>query len=152
MELTIRDLQQSDKPELRKMVFGLYDEDDLEISMTEDIFERNFAQGLKGDDSFRIVLLETPSGDAAGYAMLMKQWSGEAGGWTLLLDELYVKAEYRGHGLGTKFLHWLDEQYADEVYTFYLETSKDNETARKLYRRVGFEESTYQTMQKHFPD
>lgn len=132
------------------MVFGLYEEDDLDTEMTDDIFERNFKQALKGVDSLRIVVFEE-GGQPAGYAMLMKQWSGDIGGWILLIDELYVNKQFRGQGMATRFFDWLDSEYSTQVNMFYLETSRNNEAARRLYRKIGFIESSLKSMYKPQP-
>lgn len=148
--MTIRNINSNDKDDLRPMVFGLYEEDDLDTEMTEDVFSRNVAQALKGSESLRIVIFEC-DGRPAGYSMLMKQWSGETGGWILLVDELYVNKAYRGHGIATQFFDWLDSEYCGRVNMFYLETSRNNESARRLYRRVGFRESSLKSMYKPQP-
>lgn len=148
--MTIRDITQADKENLKPMVFGLYEEDDIDTHMTDEIFTRNFRQALKGNDSLRIVIFEV-DGAPAGYSMIMKQWSGESGGWLLMIDELYVSKDFRGMGIATEYFDWLDSEYSDEVRMYYLETSRDNEGARRLYRKIGFVETSYKSMYKPQP-
>lgn len=145
--MTIRNITAADKEALKPMVFGLYEEDDLDTEMTDEIFDRNVYQALKNNESLRIVIFEA-NGKPAGYSMLMKQWAGDIGGWLLMIDELYVNKDFRGHGLATHFFDWLDKEYSNAVSMFYLETSRDNESARRLYRKMGFKESSFKSMYK----
>ncbi len=46
-------------------------------------------------------------GEAAGYAICCLSASQEACGRVLWLDELYIKPQFRGKGLGTEFFEFL---------------------------------------------
>lgn len=82
--------------------------------------------------------------EVAGYGLIAKAFSQEHGGPLVWIDEVYVRAPYRGKGLGKEFFEYIFERYKDSA--FRLETEKDNERARKLYGQLGFEELGYLQM------
>lgn len=84
--------------------------------------------------------------EVAGYAICAISASQEACGRILWLDELYVKPEYRGKGLGTKFFSFLED--SDEYGFIRLEVEKDNERAMKLYRSLGYRDAQYVSLYK----
>ena len=78
-----------------------------------------------------------------GYALLAKTWSQEAGGLAIWVEELYLRPEARGKGMGTAFFAWLLENRPAARYR--LETEPDNVRAKALYRRQGFEFLNYES-------
>jgi GNAT superfamily N-acetyltransferase len=88
----------------------------------------------------RAVVLEI-DGATAGYALLISYWSNELGGEVCVIDELYVAPEHRGSAYATRFLESLAarrEPWVANAVALALETTPDNERARRLYERVGF--------------
>ena len=63
----------------------------------------------------------------------------------LLIEELYIKEEYRNHGIGTKVLDFLKEEYKD-YRRIRLEVEKNNLRALKLYKKIGFDNLEYLQM------
>lgn len=88
--------------------------------------------------------------DTAGYALLCKSYSREAGGAAVWIDELYVRPEYRGQGLGSEFFEFLEKNIPAARYR--LETEPDNVRARRLYERMGFKPLEYMQMVKDNPE
>lgn len=111
--------------------------------VAEQNFETTFDALMSGTPYAACYLLEV-KGQAAGYALLAKTFSQEAGGETWWIEELYLRPEYRGHGLGTEFFAWLMKQ--EGVKRFRLEIEPDNTLAKKLYERVGFSSLGYEQM------
>ena len=100
--------------------------------------------------SFDLFLSGTPYGDAfifevdgtvLGYGVLAYTHSQEAGGRVVWIEEIYVKAEYRGRGLGSEFLEFVKKNVPAKRYR--LETEPENTRAAALYRRHGFEHFEY---------
>ena len=87
------------------------------------------------------------SGAVLGYALLAFSYSNEAGGDVVWVDELYVKSEYRGMGIGNRFFDFLSNEYKDFA-RFRLETEPANDGAKRLYKRMGFEPLEYSQMIK----
>lgn len=81
-----------------------------------------------------------------GYAMVAKSFSTEFGKPCMWIEDLYIKDEYRGLGLGSKFLNYISEKYADAILR--LEVEKENERAVRVYEKCGFEELPYMEMKK----
>ncbi len=82
----------------------------------------------------------------AGYAMIAKSFSTEFGRPCVWIEDLYLKQEYRGLGIGTKFFEYIEQAYPDCL--FRLEVEKENIQAMRLYRKRGFEILPYTEMKK----
>lgn len=75
----------------------------------------------------------------AAYLVLTASYSLEYGGDTMLVDELFVRDDRRGQGLGTALLD-AGEAYARRrgVRALFLEVGTTNADAHRLYRRRGY--------------
>lgn len=85
--------------------------------------------------------------EVVGYAVVVFSFSLEYGGLEAELDELSLKPEARGHGIGravTKLV--LDELRAIGAAVVTLETEADNQAARAFYSRLGFADSERRLM------
>lgn len=106
-------------------------------------------------DTFDLIINGTPFADAfiiendgaaAGYVLLAYTYSNEAGGTVVWIEELYIKPEMRGQGLGTNSLKTLINRYKNSAARIRLEVEDYNTGAKKLYSRMGFENLEYQQM------
>ncbi len=111
------------------------------------------------EDCFDKVIAKNPlvrglmifnDGVPAGYAMLTFTYSCEAGGMIVWVDELYIKEEFRGMGLGTKVFSLIESEYKGVAQGIRLEVCPDNKSADALYRRLGFKELSYNQRLKWF--
>ncbi len=84
-------------------------------------------------------------GAAAGYALVAYYASQEYGGKIALFDELYIKPDFRGHGIGKKVFEFVESSGAVACR---LEVERSNERALKLYRALGYETFDYIQMSK----
>jgi GNAT superfamily N-acetyltransferase len=88
-------------------------------------------------------------GKPAGYFIVLYGFSLEYGGRVLELDELFVVAEFRGHGLGRSILGFVEAQAREfGAVVLSLETEPDNENAQAFYGRHGFTKLERQLMRK----
>jgi GNAT superfamily N-acetyltransferase len=88
-------------------------------------------------------------GKTAGYVVILWGFSLEYGGRVLELDELFIHAEFRGHGLGRAILEFVEAQArAVGAVLLTLETELKNENARTFYGRHGFTELMRKLMRK----
>ncbi len=78
-----------------------------------------------------------------GYGLLSRSFSPEVGGPIVWVEEIYLRPEGRGHGLGTEFLHYAKSKGAARVR---LEACPDNDRAMRLYLREGFTPLPYTQM------
>lgn len=101
-----------------------------------DVATRAFTP-LLADDSHGVVwLVDDPS--ARGYAVVTWGWSIESGGRDALVDEIY--AEPTGTGVGRALMERLLADTEERgIRSVFLETEVGNESARRFYRRLGFE-------------
>ena len=76
----------------------------------------------------------------AGYVVLTACYSLEFHGPFGLLDEFYIDERWRGKGLGTAALAFVDQQCRTRGWkSVRLEVAVQNLRAQELYRRSGFE-------------
>jgi GNAT superfamily N-acetyltransferase len=83
----------------------------------------------------RVVLAEDESG-VAGFACA---YGGDSAQWGSLLDNLHVRRQLHGHGVGRGLLSevacWCRANYAD--FGLYLWVNGTNHQARRFYERLG---------------
>ncbi|HKL60924.1 MAG TPA: GNAT family N-acetyltransferase, partial [Acholeplasma sp.] len=73
--------------------------------------------------------------DVAGYMLLTFSYSSEWGGEFVNIDELYVKDDYQGMGLGSKLLSFVEAKYKDQKAITLL-VNDENKNAKKLYNKI----------------
>jgi ribosomal protein S18 acetylase RimI-like enzyme len=78
--------------------------------------------------------------ELVGYVILTFVFSFEYGGKIAFLDELYIKKNARGKGIGNTTIQFIKEQAKQlNVKLLYLEVENHNENAQKLYLANDFE-------------
>ena len=87
-------------------------------------------------------------GRPAGYGLIAKSYSNEVGGLVVWLEELYIAEEFRGLGLGSKLIAYIEDQYRDRAARFRLEVTDSNVGAKRLYQKLGYERLSYEQMIK----
>lgn len=113
--------------------------------------EQSFQQIMDGSPYIQgFLFLE--EGQVAGYALVYPFYSNEMGGLCLMLEEIYIKPQFRGRGLGSQYLQQVAKAFGRPVAGLKLEVCPENEGARKLYERSGFHPLAYQSMVKTLPE
>ncbi|QIK69911.1 GNAT family N-acetyltransferase [Erysipelothrix sp. HDW6C] len=107
------------------------------------IFERNFDYIVNHDSAFGWFIYE--EGYVCGYVLCSMMYSTEVGGLSLWVEELSVEDGFQGKGIGSKTLNSLIEMFP-EVKRFRLEVAPSNESAKKLYKRLGYDFIAYEQM------
>ena len=88
----------------------------------------------------RVFLLEF-DGEKAGYTVLTFGFSLEFHGRDAFVDELYIVASHRGHGIGKQALNFLAEICRTEgLAALHLEVERANLIAQEVYRKQGFKD------------
>jgi diamine N-acetyltransferase len=78
-------------------------------------------------------------------------YSIEFGGRDAFLDELFVSADSRGRGLGTRALEVAAEACREAgIVALHLEVDHANTAAQRLYRRHGFVDHDRYLMTRRF--
>ena len=70
----------------------------------------------------------------------------EVGGMAAWIEELYIDEAFRNHGIGSKFFSFLSEELCGKIKRIRLEVGDENDGAKRLYERLGFEFLDYKQM------
>lgn len=132
------------------MMRALYAEDAAASGDLPRSFRRTVDHFLAHPDRGRVVLA-VAGGAVAGYAVLVPYWSNEFGGPLLFVDELYVRPEARGRGVGRGLLERVAAERPYDAVATGLEVSAANTRARRLYESLGFRERTNHTLVRLLP-
>lgn len=122
-----------------EMSLGLYEEDPSDYPIDASQIRRTLSTLRAEPWRGRPVVLEV-GGQAAGYALLISFWSNELGGEVCDIDEVYLRAPYRGRGHGSLLFDLLEraELWPAPPAALTLLVSPTNGRARALYERLGF--------------
>jgi GNAT superfamily N-acetyltransferase len=94
--LSIRPAHAADVPTLNRLVHEFAAFERLPIAATEAALLRD---GFSGSPKFRALMAEW-NDDAAGYALFFDYYSSFEGRAGLFLEDIYVRDQYRGKGIG----------------------------------------------------
>jgi len=116
-------------------------------------FDERTARGaltqLIGDESLGGAWLIESDGRTAGYLVLTYGFSLEFGGHDAFIDEIFLREEFRGRGLGRRALEFAETVCRGRgVRALLLEVERDNAAAQEVYRRSGFERRGFHLMVK----
>ncbi len=131
----IRKITMSDKDEYLAMVHDFYHSPAVLNPVPDEYFVKTFDELMHSDTYAEAYIFER-GGAVTGYALLAKTFSQEAGGLAVWIEELYIKPEYRGMGIGSEALDYIRQNVPAARYR--LETEPENERAAQLYCRHGF--------------
>jgi diamine N-acetyltransferase len=96
---------------------------------------------LLNNKSFGGVWLIQHQTEAIGYVVLTIGYSLEFHGRDAFIDELYIRANYRGQGIGTQALEYMQEVCRSlGIKALHLEVDRVNTKAQKLYHSLGFKD------------
>jgi len=138
----IRALERRDRADYLSMAHEFYAGDAVDHPIPDEFLERTFEE-LMGGSPYASCFVFEEEGAIRGYALLAKTWSQEAGGMVIWLEELYVRPEFQGRGLGQEFFRFLKETM--QPARFRLETEPHNHRAKALYQRQGFRFLDYES-------
>ena len=140
MDITIRPMRRSDANTVVEMMRDFYTSPAVITNGSEKIFAANVENCLGGSDFVEGFVFV--SGDKIiGYGMTAHGYSTEFGGECIWIEDIFIAAEWRGHGVGTKFIRHVKERYPDKI--FRLEVDADNVNALDFYKRLGFKALPY---------
>ena len=142
--ISIRKIKKTDKQQYFSMSREFYSSG-VTNSVIDDGGREKFCKEIISGELVKAFILEF-NDEIAGYAICALSASQEACGRVLWLDELFVKPEYRGEGIGTKFFTYLEN--SDDYGFIRLEVEKNNDKAMKLYRSLGYRDANYASLFK----
>ena len=145
MNSTIRLMQEDDRLHVIEMMKIFYASPAVFSNGSEEIFNADI-DNCVGDSPYIEGYIFENKNVVQGYAMIAKSFSTEFGKPCIWIEDLYVKEEFRGMGIGSAFLGYIEEKYPNSL--FRLEVEEDNEAALSVYRKDGFEVLPYMEMKK----
>ncbi len=83
-----------------------------------------------------------------GYTMIVRSYSTEYGGICIWVEDLYLLPAYRGKGLGSIILEFIENTFQKEAVRFRLEVAKSNKKAIEAYHKNGYKQLDYIQMTK----
>ncbi|QGY42620.1 GNAT family N-acetyltransferase [Maribellus comscasis] len=132
MEFKIRPVRKSDYSDLIEMF-----KEFATFQQTPERMVNSVAEMEKEAEFLNGFVVETASGTIAGYAtwfFAYFTWIGKS----VYMDDLYVKPEYRGNGLGQKLINSVIQKAKQEnCKRVHWQVSKWNKSAIGFYKKLG---------------
>ena len=145
MATNIRKMTRNDKNTIIDMMRVFYASPAVLSNGSEEIFEADIENCVNESPYLEGFIFEA-NGEIQGYGMIAKSFSTEFGKPCIWIEDLYLKPEYRGLGIGSMFFAYLEEVYTDCI--FRLEVEEENERAIHVYEKNGFAVLPYMEMKK----
>lgn len=145
MNSTIRLMNKEDKAGVLEMMRMFYASPAVFTNGSDEIFTKDIENCINENPYLEGYIIED-SKDIQGYAMIAKSFSTEFGKLCIWIEDLYIKDEHRGLGLGNMLMEFITKKYTDCI--FKLEVEEENERAIKLYKKHSFTVSPYLEMKK----
>ena len=145
MQSTIRVMEKKDRRQVLEMMRVFYASPAVFSNGSEEIFETDFDTCISDSPYLEGYIFENTK-DIQGYAMIAKSFSTEFGKPCIWIEDIYVKDEYRGLGIGSAFLKFIESKYPFSVLR--LEVEAENEKAVNVYKKNGYEIIPYMEMKK----
>lgn len=139
----IRSMIRSDREAVISMMRVFYSSEAVATDGSEEIFHQDFENCVNESPYLEGYMFEA-DGQIQGYAMAAKSFSTEFGKPCIWIEDLYIKEEYRGLGLGSRFLNYIKQKYPASILR--LEVEKENARAVRVYEKSGFEFLPYWEM------
>lgn len=145
MNITIKPIEEKYKNEVINMMREFYSSPALITNGSEEIFNSNVNNCI-GNSPYVEGYVFCDENKILGYGMIAKSFSTEFGKNCIWIEDLYIKKEFRGLGIGSLFFTFIEDKY--KRYLFRLEVEKNNTNAIRKYKKQGFEELPYMEMKK----
>ena len=120
-----------------------YHTDAVESPVPRENYEVTFNELMRSSDYLKCYIFED-SGKPCGFALLSKTFSQEAGGVSVTFEEIYIDEAHRGKGMAAEFFEYLKS--LPDIARLRIEVEDDNQGAKRLYKRMGFQLLPYLQM------
>ena len=99
----------------------------------------NYIKDRINNKESKIFFAINDTNEAIGFVQLYETFGSLHLGKIIILYDLYVKEEFRKHGIGKKLME-KSEEYAKSIGAkgIELSTAKDNLSAQSLYEKIGY--------------
>lgn len=112
---------------------------------SDEIFKADFDNCIGASPYLEGYIFES-EGKTVGYGMLAKSFSTEFGKPCIWVEDIYLKDDFRGRGIGSRFFDLINKKYPEAIVR--LEVEEENERAIGVYRKNGFDILPYMEMKK----
>lgn len=143
--MEIREILPWDREAYCKLAHEFYHSPAVCHPVSDDNIARTFDLLMSDTPYARCLAAADERGQMVAYLLMAVTWSQEAGGICVWLEELMIREDLRGQGLGTRMIEAAMACYP-QAARFRLEVSEHNARAAKLYARLGFETLPYGQM------
>ena len=145
MSLKIRKLKEDDKELFLSFLHSFYHSEAV-LHPTASELHLNIFKEIIRSDTYLLCYIFEYEDQNAGYALLSKSFCPEVGGSIIWIEQLYIIESFRGKGIATEFLSFIEKEFSPDRIR--LEVEQDNEKAISLYKRNGYSFLPYQQMIK----
>lgn len=145
MNINIRKMIESDRQAVVDMMRTFYHSPAVHTNGSEEIYNNDVTACVGESPYAEGFIFENETG-ILGYGMIAKSFSTEFGKPCIWIEDLYLKEEYRGKGIGSKFFIFLEKEYPNTILR--LEVEEDNTRAIAVYQKNGYETLPYMEMKK----
>lgn len=140
----LRSININDKKEYIEMTKEFYTSEAVLHSIPQEYIETTFDNLVNNTPYAKGYMIEY-NGEIAGYVLLAITYSNEVGGKVVWIEEIFIKEEFRGKGIGKNVFGQIKELNKD-AKRFRLEVTKENLGAIRLYENLGYENLDYLQM------
>ncbi len=145
MNCIIRSMVKEDKNCVMDMMRVFYTSPAVLTNGSEEIFNNDIENCVNDSPYLEGYIFEDEK-EIQGYAMIAKSFSTEFGKPCIWVEDLYIRPEYRGTGIGSQFFDFIAKKYPDAIQR--LEVEEENERAIKVYEKCGYKVLPYMEMKK----
>lgn len=145
MDIRFRKFEENDRDIFFGMVKKFYAPPAVLHFPSDDVMMSSFDAALEIPELVKGYIFEC-DGKTAGYAVVSMKFETEVGGMTAWIEELFVEEEFRSKGIGSQFFEHLKEELSGKMKRIRLEVGDENDGAKQLYKRLGFEMLDYRQM------
>ena len=145
MNTNIRKMTESDRETVVDMMRTFYHSPAVFTNGSEEIYN-NDVTACVGDSPYAEGFIFESEKEILGYGMIAKSFSTEFGKPCIWIEDLYLKEEYRGEGIGSSFFTYLEEKFPNTIMR--LEVEEENARAVAVYKKNGYDTLPYMEMKK----
>ncbi len=143
--MIIQEMKKEHTDEVFQMMKVFYSSPAVSTNGSDEIFMADI-QNCLNDNPFLEGYVFAEQDIIMGYAMAAKSFSTEFGKPCVWIEDIYIKPDYRGKGIGSQFLDYIEQKYRDSILK--LEVEEDNTAAVHVYNKSGFDVLPYMEMKK----
>lgn len=145
MDIKFRKFQPSDKERFHVMVKKFYAPPAVLHFPSDEVMLSCFDAAVEMPELVKGFIFEC-DGKTAGYAIVSMKFETEVGGMAAWIEELFVQDEFRSNGIGSSFFEFIKKEFSGKIKRIRLEVGDENDGAKSLYKRLGFEPLDYRQM------